>query len=295
MKVERIHRSRWPEAYRCTAGPAELTIVTSMGPRIVSLRLNGGENLLYEDATDFKVGDWRLGGGHRFTVAPESEGSYVPDNQRCEVELQGGGLWVQQLLGDGLLRRLEITPNPECNGFILRHVLRNCRAETWRGAPWAITCVPPSGRVVIPLPNGPAHFWNPPGAHYAGASSSQWQSCDDCFVVLPQGQKGKVGRYSELGWLAWLLPELSFVIRGPARDLKQTYPDDGCNLEVYTCADYVELETLGPLATLLPGQKLVHLERWQLVLRGFPATAWRALDEFTQPDSARAGAIPLSA
>ena len=47
--------------------------VTSFGPRLLSLRFAGGENLLYEDDSGFMVGAWRLQGGHRFTVAPEAE------------------------------------------------------------------------------------------------------------------------------------------------------------------------------------------------------------------------------
>ena len=72
MKIERVEYRDWPEAYRCTAGPVELVIVTAIGPRILSLRLDGGTNLLFEDDTDFGVGAWRLYGGHRFATAPES-------------------------------------------------------------------------------------------------------------------------------------------------------------------------------------------------------------------------------
>jgi hypothetical protein len=283
MNVERLRHCGWPEAYRCSAGPVELIVVASMGPRILSLRLQGGENLLYEDTTDFKVGAWRLCGGHRFATAPESPMSYTPDNQPCEVSFECNRLSMSSCLEDGLLRGLEITTDMHSTGFELRHVLRNCRTEPWRGAAWAITCVPLSGRVIVPRSNGPARFWTGPDGGYADASSLQWQSLEDCFVIQPRGHRGKVGLRSEPGWLAWLLDDCTFIIRGPARRPQATYPDGDCNVEVYTSATYLELETLGPLTTLLPGEALAHVERWQLAPRAFSPSAWRALDEFIQP------------
>ena len=89
MKIEQTSYRHWPEAYRCTVGPLELVVVTSIGPRILSLRYDGGQNPLDEDTTDFGVGAWRLYGGHRLTVAPETPASYSPDNAPCAVELLG--------------------------------------------------------------------------------------------------------------------------------------------------------------------------------------------------------------
>jgi hypothetical protein len=40
------------------------------------------------------------------------------------------------------------------------------------------------------------------------------------------------------------------------------YPDEGCNNEIFTNADMLELETLGPLSTLCPGKSIEHGEAW---------------------------------
>lgn len=287
MKVERIAYHGWPEAYRCSAGPLELIVVSSMGPRILSLRFEGGQNLLYEDASGFKIGTWQLAGGHRFTTAPESDASYIPDNQPCEVLIERDGLVIHQRLDDGLLRGLQIRPEMHGPGFALRQVLRNVGREPWDGAAWSITCVPASGRVIVPQTQGPARFWQQPGACYASSSSPQWQNVDDCAVVEPLGQKGKIGLRGQQGWLAWLGPDSTFVIRGPVWSQQSSYPDGGCNIEVYTCASYLELETLGPLTTLRPGQELAHLERWQLVPRAFSPPAWRHIDRLDRSRRAR--------
>jgi hypothetical protein len=47
------------------------------------------------------------------------------------------------------------------------------------------------------------------------------------------------------------------AVAGPA-----AYPDFGCTFETFTNADILELETLGPLTTLAPGESVSHTERW---------------------------------
>ena len=42
------------------------------------------------------------------------------------------------------------------------------------------------------------------------------------------------------------------------------YPDFGCNFEVFTNPDFLELETLGPLVELQPGEMVEHVEHWWL-------------------------------
>ena len=46
------------------------------------------------------------------------------------------------------------------------------------------------------------------------------------------------------GWLASLQHDSTFVIHCPDAPPAHECVDEGCNLEVFTCADYVELETL---------------------------------------------------
>jgi hypothetical protein len=271
LRIDRIQYRDWPEAYLCTEGQLRLIAVTSLGPRLLSLCFDGGENLLYEDHTHFKVGAWRLYGGHRFTVAPESAASYAPDNQPCHVRAEGNSLMIEQRLDDGLLRGLEIAPGPSPSGFRLRHVLRNQLDQPWRGALWAITCVPPASRLVVPECSGPARFWTGENERYANGSSPQWRVEAGRVVIIPSGEKGKIGLRAERPQLEVVGCETAFVIQGPDRIPRAPYPDEDCNVEVFTCADYLELETLGPLTTLLPGQELTHEQQWRVVPRSMAA------------------------
>jgi hypothetical protein len=132
MKIERVEYRGWLEAYRCAVGPAELVVVTSIGPRILSLRLNGGKNLLYEDETGFGVGGWRLYGGHRFVTAPESARSYTPDNTPCDAQVSNGRLLITQPLDmDGLQKTLTIGPGLPGPGFEIVHGITNWNRQVW--------------------------------------------------------------------------------------------------------------------------------------------------------------------
>jgi hypothetical protein len=71
------------------------------------------------------------------------------------------------------------------------------------------------------------------------------------------------GIFNSAGWGAHYRQGTLFVKRaaviGGAR-----YPDGGCNFELFTNPDFLEVETLGPLVELDPGETAEHVERWWL-------------------------------
>ncbi|MDP9169598.1 MAG: hypothetical protein M3N54_03175, partial [Acidobacteriota bacterium] len=73
----------------------------------------------------------------------------------------------------------------------------------------------------------------------------------------------KLGHFNENTWGAYLLGTELFLKRYKA-DADQTYPDMGCSFETFADAEMLEIETLGPLAAVEPGQWLEHVEHWWL-------------------------------
>jgi len=71
------------------------------------------------------------------------------------------------------------------------------------------------------------------------------------------------GIYDPAGWGAYYRHGDLFVKRTPVI-AGARYPDFGCNFEVFTNPDFLELETLGPLEELRPKESIVHSERWLL-------------------------------
>ncbi len=72
MKIEKT-KLKGREAYCLTLGDTEMIVVTGVGPRIMSLRTGGGENILWIDEVGLKRGRWKIYGGHRLWVSPENE------------------------------------------------------------------------------------------------------------------------------------------------------------------------------------------------------------------------------
>src|SRR5882724_7848316 len=65
------------------------------------------------------------------------------------------------------------------------------------------------------------------------------------------------------GWGAYYRNGGLFVKRAPII-AGARYPDFGCNFELFTNPDFLELETLGPLVELRPAESIVHSEHWWL-------------------------------
>jgi hypothetical protein len=62
---------------------------------------------------------------------------------------------------------------------------------------------------------------------------------------------------------AYLLNGELFIKRSRA-DRSKSYPDYNCSYETFTNQDFLELETLGSLQKVAPGQAVEHTESWSL-------------------------------
>jgi hypothetical protein len=85
------------------------------------------------------------------------------------------------------------------------------------------------------------------------------------YITLKQSKRGptKIGLLHAEGWAGYLNGGTLFV-KNVAIDAGKTYPDRGCNFETFTNEDMLEVETLGPLVMLGPGQTAELLEHWSL-------------------------------
>ncbi|MEN6627266.1 MAG: hypothetical protein ABFD69_13665 [Candidatus Sumerlaeia bacterium] len=272
MQIEKLNHPAWGEAWRMRRGDLELILAAGDHPRVVSLSRGDGENVLFDDVNDaYGRGAWRLMGGHRLWVAPETEASYETESGPCRVTVEPHRVGVSRGPGPSLIRRrIEIAESDRCEGFRVRHELTNEGGFPSTAAPWAITCVKSTGRVLIPWGAGDAswrmqtvRYWRQWGPLSTDPSDGQWHPQKDRFVVEPRGRWGKVGLASDGACIAHATENETFFkyfdfAPGAA------YPDDGCNIAVCVAPDYVEIETLGPLAQITGGAKAVHDEHWDL-------------------------------
>jgi hypothetical protein len=255
-----------------------LSVLAEAGPRIVRLGLAGSDlNLLAETPETFwetPHGRFYIRGGHRLWHAPERmPRTYLPDNEGLRLTPLSAGVHLEQPREPetGLVKSMTITLDPDRPAVTIDHQLRNEGVWPVECAPWAITQMRVGGTAVFPqqtspidadglLPNRQLALWP-----YARWADPRLTLQDDYIYIGPEilAEPIKIGCFNRQGWLAYCLEDILFTKQIPAQ-AGATYPDFGCNAEIYANNTCVELESLGPLNPIAPGESASHREIWQL-------------------------------
>lgn len=282
--MERTTYRGWQNAYKLRNDHVQVIVLADVGPRIIWYGFCDKENELHEVPADAGLTggkEFRLYGGHRLWVSPELPGTYYPDNDRVVVNENGDRARFiappeSSPPGNDLQKEMEITLARETSEVTIHHRVTNRGTRTAHIAPWTPTMMRPGGRAILPFspraamdndhlqPVGVLGIWS-----YTDFSDSRWTLGRE-FIQLqqlstPAGkfQEQMTGLYHPGGWAAYFREGNLFVKRAPAIAGRQ-YPDYGCNLEVFTNPDFLEVETLGPLCALAPGESVSHVEQWWL-------------------------------
>lgn len=173
--------------------------------------------------------------------------------------------------GTGIRKRIEIRLAPDMPYVILTHTLINDGMWEVELAPWTITQFRLGGMVVLPMPVGRVddagllhnrHFSLWPYTHI-NDPRVQW---GDEFVMFKADAllpPFKIGYFNPHGWMAYWLDGILFRKTFDTHT-NAAYPDNNCNAEMYCNDCFVELESLGLLAKLSPGEFVHHVEKWDV-------------------------------
>jgi hypothetical protein len=290
-----------PRCLRLANDEASVIVATAVGPRVLYYGRRGGRNVLGEcpgASVSTELGEFKPWGGHRLWVAPEAmPSSYAPDNEpvRCEPRGERAVRLTKPADVTGVEKSVELSLDERGAGVTLRHRLVNRGARPIEAAPWALSILRPGGAVLLPhegfrphaeylLPARPLVLW-----HYTNMADPRWAFGRRfvrlrCDPARPEPQK--IGALVRRGWAAYHEGGELFV-KGFPCEAGARYPDYGCNVETFTAGDFVELESLGPLARLGPGEAAEHVERWQL-FGGVDLADDEALEATLAPLAARA-------
>jgi hypothetical protein len=180
----------------------------------------------------------------------------------------------------------------------VRHRIRNAGSSPYRLAPWALSMMakggtgihgfPPRGSHPKHLaPTNPLVMWA-----FTNLSDPRWTLLEK-YLCLRQDPAArdpqKVGSFNRDTWGAYLLNGELFVKRFRAAGDPASYPDLGCSFETFANAEFLELETLGPVVTLGPGESVTHTEVWS-AHRGVLIEEWtdaeldRVISRYTESD-----------
>ena len=287
IKIERAAYAGWANCWKVANGEIELIVTGDVGPRIVSLGFAGGQNFFKNYAEQMgKSGEseWMIRGGHRVWFAPEARvATYGLDNSPVEIDATGGVLTATAPVEAPVLVRKQMVVKMVSGAAEVEVTARIQNAGAWpiEFSVWTptvmapggvgITGFPPRGRHEDILePTNPLVMWA-----YTDFSDPRWTYMKK-YLALKQDPAAtgpqKIGHWNAKTWGAYLLNGELFVKRSEA-PAGPPYPDYGCSFEIFTNRDMLELETMGPLVSVAPGEWVEHVERWSL-RRGVKVKEW---------------------
>ena len=255
--------------------------ITARGPRLAFWGRPGGRNLLLWKPGKYLRGAWDLMGGHRVWAtrpgADEAEETYAADNQPCTLKVSARGFTVTGAPDPVHKTRRGFTVTALANDRIaVDHFVHNAGVMLWSGGLWALTCTLTSPRHTYTLPLGDGSAWDYAtmvtfrawgGGHGGGSfHDPQFRFTDDALVLRPAGRENKRMLKADAGIMALHDPAQKLLfVKHSAYAPGGDYPL-GTNLALYVGPKnfMVEMETMGPAATLKPGQMLKHRETWLL-------------------------------
>ncbi len=252
----------------------ELVIAESIGPRILSLKLHGKDNIFAElpgcttslpDSSNYHF--W---GGHRLWIAPEQMPlTYDHDDQPVKVFQDGDEYLIMKDVekSSGIQKTIRIKPDPDQSVIQIRHQLHNFGNQPVACAAWAITQFKPGGVAILPqttldtglLPNRSFSLWP-----YSNIQDGKVTWGNDCILLDANLESPfKIGFPNQRGWLGYWLDGTLFV-KTSQYFSDESYFDNGSSSECYCNDQFLELETLGPKTNLEPGRTIEHKETWKL-------------------------------
>jgi len=244
--------------------------LTTVGPRLIGLYAKQASVELLVQTPDIHWptphGEYYLYGGHRVWKAPEDSFYNCPEDhvtvsaEKDRVTLRSG------VDASGLQK--EISFCLDDNRVLLTHRITWHGSEPIELAPWTITQLPLGGVAILPqagvaagsTPTRTLAVWP-----YATITDPRLELHDDLILVHGSADQRvfKAGSYNPFGWAAYLLEKVLFIKRFPVSDFR-TLPDMGSNVETFVWDAYLELETLGGLALLKPGESVTFEETWEI-------------------------------
>lgn len=281
VKVEKVTCLTLANCYKLSNGTVEVVVTTDIGPRVLRYAFVGGENILGEVKGSLAEKDkqtWQAWGGHRVWIAPEGQPkSYGPDNSPITYSQMGpNAVRLEQPVepGTGIQKSMTVTLDATGSGVTVVNTLTNRNQKPYELSVWALTIMNPiGGTAIIPqepyashdnalLPARPLVMWS-----YTNLADPRW-AIGPKYIRLsvdPANKESqKIGVGNKVGWAAFARNGLLFIKRMPPYGDSETYPDYGSSVEIYTAADFLEVESLGPMRTLKPGESAEHTERWSL-------------------------------
>lgn len=245
------------ESLQLTRGDLALTVDSSVGGRIASLRFQGQE-ILFPKGHAAASNNW----GSTFWLSPQSLWGWPPieahDSQPYRVLTFEEDSVVLQSAASAeasITKRVSLLGEREVS--LDYEIL--AEQDFTQVAPWEVTRVPMSGLVFYPVTRDSVEVVMGSVQYSVDANDLVWLDLDS--NSLPP--EGKVNANGSEGWLAWVDDQRLYlkVFEPVARQLQAQGEGD---IEIYLSgvAPYMELEVQGAAQALKAGEALQWQVRW---------------------------------
>ena len=273
----------WTNAVDLDNGAVKLVAVPGIS-RVVHFSCHEKPNVFYLDATvtgqlqypDMnQTGLYKDFGGAKLWVAPQSQwknhwGDWPPhfalDSAACRVEKSAGITLYgppDRTAGVRFTRSVSLQGSSAEIAVVMTNVTDH--PVTW--GIWTITCIKPGGKVFLPF-SGDEVIRAAEQKQAVAPESCGWRRVGKTLMLeQTKGKDGaKVFSAGDAGWMGAIVERQALFITFAA-DSVAKIPSGETAAEVYSCANFVELEHVGRLETLRPGTQATLKERWHV----FPA------------------------
>lgn len=276
----------WRDSYLLCNGSVEAVVVPLIG-RIMQFRLCGEQRgvLWTNDALEGRLADpesleWMNFGGDKAWPAPQSDWEKMTrrawpppagfDSIPFEARVDQGAVILTSAVdpdyGIQVVRRIQL--NPSRPAMVVGTEYHKVKGAPVRLAVWVITQLHDPERIFVLLPEkssfdtkfkqlvGPA----PRDLRIDGKLLSLARNPEQCTKIGTEGRR-----------VLWMSRDHALCIENT--DVPGEYPDGGSKTEIYTNPDpmrYVEIETIGPLATLNVGDRIEQTNTYTLMPRSLP-------------------------
>ena len=268
IKTREGYNPRLGKCLYANNGIIEIEIPEEIGFRITSFSFINGKNVFFEqpEEDNFFVSEngWRIYGGHRLWVAPESDKTYWPDNLPVSIEVLETEIIVTQPKDgyNNIIKSAKISF--ENNSLFIEHHVRNISEEPLKMSIWAVTSMAPGGTetVNMELRDGGMDPWTVISAwDYTSLSDPRATFKRDAITIrhLPLDERFKIGIGHPKSPVIYTNNGITFS-KSFKVDRKAEYPDGGVSYETYFSKYMMEMESLSPLCVLGPGEETCHNE-----------------------------------
>ncbi|HOP10436.1 MAG TPA: hypothetical protein PK629_02995 [Oscillospiraceae bacterium] len=271
-----------------TNGTVDIKVTADVGPRVIYLALADGQNVMFnDDSREVTKGKgdpifesafgkdkyWQIYGGHRIWASPEEYPySYVPGDEPVKWTAEGNKFTFEPNMFPtlGLKFTLELVIDNKKPLVTVNNIIENHSGGIRRIAVWALSVLASNGLEIVPLPkekpellsSGTLELW--PYTNMADGRVHWGKE----YITLrsvegtPDGAF-KFGITNTAGRAAYINNGTAFIKKF-THNKHGNYPDHGMSFETYTNDKFIEMETLGELSEMLPGETSVHTEQWVL-------------------------------